>query len=192
MNGCKSKDSLKDCFENVNMKKWICWASDSEQNDSDQISRMHRLVCSCIVIIQVSMHAKADNSWPDSETPYFPGGPIVAPRLNADWEAIWTTCTDPESFIRGGSTFSKFMRGKRIQIAIKAGHYRPASETPCIAKKPYIFVIFQGGPEPLSPPRSPPSGSAHELAKKCRGCSCHCSISQVTRKHIFEQMRSSK
>ena len=28
-----------------------------------------------------------------------------------------------------------------------------------IAKKPYIFVIFQGGPDPLTP-----SGSAHELA----------------------------
>ena len=83
------------------------------------------------------------------------------------------------------------MRGKRIQIALKAGHHRPASEThlmafrwgaddgptlkdgfgsfeifqgvpTSIAKKPYIFVKFQGmggggGPAPLSP-----SGSAHE------------------------------
>ena len=24
-----------------------------------------------------------------------------------------------------------------------------------IAKKPYIFVIFQGGPDPLSPPLDP-------------------------------------
>ena len=27
-----------------------------------------------------------------------------------------------------------------------------------IAKKPYIFVIFKGGPEPLSPPLDPPMG----------------------------------
>ena len=66
------------------------------------------------------------------------------------------------------------MGGKKIQIALKAGHHRPASETPLdgvslagrwwpnikcwlgsfvifqgvrtsIARKPYIFVIFQGG-----------------------------------------------
>ena len=30
-----------------------------------------------------------------------------------------------------------------------------------IAKKPYIFVIFQGGPDPCPPP---PSGSAHAKA----------------------------
>ena len=31
-----------------------------------------------------------------------------------------------------------------------------------IAKKPYIFVIFQGGPDPLPPPPPPPpSGSAN-------------------------------
>ena len=30
-----------------------------------------------------------------------------------------------------------------------------------IAKKPYIFVIFQGGPDLLPPP--PPSGSAHGM-----------------------------
>ena len=37
-------------------------------------------------------------------------------------------CADPESFARGGSTF--LIRGKRIQIALKAGHHRLASETP--------------------------------------------------------------
>ena len=34
-----------------------------------------------------------------------------------------------------------------------------------IAKEPYIFVIFQGGPNPLPPPPPPPpSGSAHDDA----------------------------
>ena len=37
-------------------------------------------------------------------------------------------CADPESFVRGGPTF--FMSGERVQIAIKAGNHRPASETP--------------------------------------------------------------
>ena len=81
------------------------------------------------------------------------------------------------------------MRGKRIQIALKAGHHRPASEThlmafrwgaddgptlndgfgsfeifqgvpTSIAKKPYIFVKFQGvgggvGVRPPCPPLDP-------------------------------------
>ena len=72
------------------------------------------------------------------------------------------------------------MRGKRIQITLKAGHHRPASETPfkwgfagrslmakywilawsfvvfqwiwiSIVKKPY-FCDLSGGPDPLPPP----------------------------------------
>ena len=57
------------------------------------------------------------------------------------------------------------IRGKKIQIAIKAGYHRPAIECwfgsfvicqgirTSIAKKPYVFVIFRGGggPDPLSP-----------------------------------------
>ena len=43
-------------------------------------------------------------------------------------------CANPESFARGGPTFFFFgfliSRGKRIQIALKAGHHRLASETP--------------------------------------------------------------
>ena len=39
-----------------------------------------------------------------------------------------TACADPESFARRGPTF--FIKGKRIQRALKAGHYRPASDTP--------------------------------------------------------------
>ena len=86
--------------------------------------------------------------------------------------------------------FFKLMRGEMIQIPLKVGHHRPASETPfkwrfaggpmmahivcwpgsfvifqriwtSIAKKPYIFVILQGGSGPPCPP--PPSGSAHAL-----------------------------
>ena len=65
------------------------------------------------------------------------------------------------------------MRWDTIQIPLKAGHHRPTSETPfkwshgsfvifngirtSIAKKPYIFLIFQGGTDPLPHP----SGSAH-------------------------------
>ena len=41
------------------------------------------------------------------------------------------TCTDPESFVRGGPNlfffFFKLIRGEAIQ---KAGHHRPASKTP--------------------------------------------------------------
>ena len=44
-----------------------------------------------------------------------------------------------------------------------------------IARKPYIFVIFQGGPDPLFPP---PSGPAHALVVYIRGafiiyCNCY-------------------
>ena len=69
------------------------------------------------------------------------------------------------------------MRGERILIPLKTGHHQPASETPfnllpgrlwpniecwlcrfvifygiltTIAKEPYRFVIFQGGPDSLS------------------------------------------
>ena len=38
---------------------------------------------------------------------------------------------DPESSVLGGPTLTTFfMRGERIQIALKDDHYRPASETP--------------------------------------------------------------
>ena len=69
------------------------------------------------------------------------------------------------------------MRGERIKITLKAGHHRPASETPfqwqftggpdggpifnaslvfqgirtSIPKKPYIFVNFHGGGGGLDP-----------------------------------------
>ena len=59
------------------------------------------------------------------------------------------SCADPESFARGGPTLRTFffsfsfffflMRGKKIQITLKAGHHRPASETP-------FKWRFAGGP----------------------------------------------
>ena len=100
---------------------------------------------------------------------------------------MYCSCTDPERFVRGGPTLTKvFLVDERIKIPPSAGHHQPASETPfndvslagrsvhkikcwldrfvifqgiwtSIAKKPYIFVIFQRG---FGPP-APPSGSAH-------------------------------
>ena len=39
------------------------------------------------------------------------------------------SCADPESFARGDPTFF-LIRGKRIEIALKADHHWPASKTP--------------------------------------------------------------
>ena len=61
------------------------------------------------------------------------------------------------------------MRGGRIKVPLLAGHdgstlklagqfYDFQGIRTSIAKKPYDFVIFQGGSDPLPPP---PSGSAH-------------------------------
>ena len=42
------------------------------------------------------------------------------------------TCTDPGSFVRGDQTLTSFfsMKVESIQIQLKVGHHRPASETP--------------------------------------------------------------
>ena len=55
-------------------------------------------------------------------------------------------CADPESFVRRGPTFFFLIRGEktqRLEIPLKAGHHRPASETPF---KCWLgsFLIFQG------------------------------------------------
>ena len=42
-------------------------------------------------------------------------------------------CADPETFARGGPTLQTcffFLRGEMIQVPLKAGHHRSASETP--------------------------------------------------------------
>ena len=49
---------------------------------------------------------------------------------------LLNSCADPERCVRGGPTqpcqrfFFLLMRKERTQIPLKAGHHRPASETP--------------------------------------------------------------
>ena len=52
------------------------------------------------------------------------------PMLIHIMDQVRVSCADPESFARGGPTFFFLIRGKRIQIALKAGHHQPARETP--------------------------------------------------------------
>ena len=69
------------------------------------------------------------------------------------------SCADPESFVRGGPTLQHwqyFFRGGRIQIPLKAGQHRPASETPFNSLIALRIVRISGGPDPLSH-----SGSVH-------------------------------
>ena len=54
------------------------------------------------------------------------------------------------------ATLTIFFRGKRIQIPLKAGQHRPASETPFYSLIALRIARISGGPDPLSP-----SGSAH-------------------------------
>ena len=109
-------------------------------------------------------------------------------RLSTPWICI---CRSRKFCQRGSHSDGFFSdnEGERIQIPLKEGHHRPASETPfkcffCwraddsptlnaelvfqrfwtgIAKKPYIFVIFQRGGGGGSGPPVPSSGSAHDL-----------------------------
>ena len=43
------------------------------------------------------------------------------------------TCADPEFFARGGPTLVLDDEGERIQMPLKMGHHRPASETHLMA-----------------------------------------------------------
>ena len=54
------------------------------------------------------------------------------------------------------ATLTIFFRGERIQIPLKAGQHRPASETPFNSLIALRIVRISGVPDPLSP-----SGSAH-------------------------------
>ena len=90
---------------------------------------------------------------------------------------LYISCTHPEGFVRGGpilTVFFKLMRGERIKIPQKTGHYQPTSQTPfkwhfpggrilaqhgsyvifhgirpSIDKPPYSFEILQGMVPPL-------------------------------------------
>ena len=56
-------------------------------------------------------------------------------------------CADPESFVRGGqlcNTDNIFFRGERIQMPLKAGKHRTASETPFIS---LIDLRISGDPD---------------------------------------------
>ena len=53
----------------------------------------------------------------------------MTPQLRIDARHS-LTCADPESFFQRGPTFFLFLVDEGIQIPLKAGQHRPASETP--------------------------------------------------------------
>ena len=94
-------------------------------------------------------------------------------------------CSDPESFFRGGPTLTTFFvlvddgrEDPNTTIRLK-GCFTGGPMIKCwlgsfvalqgirtsIAKKPNLFVIFQGGPDPLSPLLGPPM--AYTQAYQC-------------------------
>ena len=54
-------------------------------------------------------------------------------------EMSYYACADPESFVNSENVFFLLIRGERIQLPLKAGHDRSASETP-------FKWRFAGGP----------------------------------------------
>ena len=65
---------------------------------------------------------------------------VVPGTQKNTFSIIVDTCADPESFVRLGSNSDKFLiRGNKIQIALKVGHHRPASEMP-------LKWCYTGGP----------------------------------------------
>ena len=63
------------------------------------------------------------------------------------------TCADPESFLRGVQLFfSFFLVYDWIQIPLKSGHHRPASETPlkwCFAGVPMMAFRWHADDGPI-------------------------------------------
>ena len=65
------------------------------------------------------------------------------------------SCTDPESFVRGGPTLStlfvlfRLMRGGRIQRLLKSGQLRPTSETPLKWRFAGVPMVTPCPPPPL-------------------------------------------
>ena len=92
---------------------------------------------------------------------YVQGYPITVKMAETTVHKFWQTmirvsCANPESFVRGGPTLTSILVDERIQIALKAGHQSwPNIECwlgsfvffqwiqTSIAKKPYVFLIFQ-------------------------------------------------
>ena len=56
--------------------------------------------------------------------------PVANTLRDLDMRFTWVHMPDPEPFARGGPTLTFFVRGERIQRALKVGSHRPASETP--------------------------------------------------------------
>ena len=88
---------------------------------------------------------------PDPES-FVRGGPFLVAE---GWEDQNTTISGPSSACQRNAIYMEFRwradDGQTLNAVMFQGIWIR------IAKKPYIFVIFQGGPDPL-----PPSGSAHE------------------------------
>ena len=113
-----------------------------------------------------------------------------------------------------------FYKEKRIQIALKAGHHRPVSEMPfkwrfaggpmganhwmlawqlcdfqgiwtSIAKKPYIFVIYQGRVWTRSPPLwirtwTVAKCSLYGFSRFCKGSFFLCKVDLVSNMRVKE------
>ena len=99
---------------------------------------------------------------------------------------IHNACADQESFVTEVTpqkVFFWLMRGRRIQIPLKAGHHRPVRETPfkwpnfecwlgsflifqgiCTVKEPYVFVAVGEGPDPPFPSLDPRMIRSHIFA----------------------------
>ena len=89
-------------------------------------------------------------------------------------QSLFNTCSNGQTHarVRGSPTLTTFFFVRMIQVPIKRAIIGPpalrADDGPtviaglvaaifqgirtCIARKPYIFVIFQGSPDPLPPP----------------------------------------
>ena len=75
----------------------------------------------------------------------------LSPRTGGQ-TMVLLSCTDPEIFPRGGPILTCFLffffffffnEGREDPIAIKAGHHRPACETPVVTFLPNRFNILK-------------------------------------------------
>ena len=106
---------------------------------------------------------------------------IVQPRkLKNCWQGLKASCMDPDAS-NCDTFFFKLTRGEKIQIPLKAGHYRPSKMTflwraddgptlnaglvtfwffrgswPVLLKNPIFLWFFRGVWTPCPPPPPPP------------------------------------